>query len=100
MKIGLDVGSDYAPRSAVWIIGVLLLFFMVATAFIGYALPFGQQSGWGISEMTSFLYVVPFVGNDLVQWCWGGFSVNNATNNRFFSLHYLLPFFIAGALLL
>nr|YP_025795.1 apocytochrome b [Tupiella akineta]AAQ18754.1 apocytochrome b [Tupiella akineta] len=94
---GLYYGSYYAPREAVWIIGVLILFLMVATAFIGYALPFGQQSLWGISVITSLFSVVPFVGNDLVQWLWGGFSVNNATLNRFFSLHYLLPFLIAGA---
>lgn len=94
---GLYYGSYYAPREAVWIIGVIILFLMVATAFIGYALPFGQQSLWGISVITSLFSVVPFVGNDLVQWLWGGFSVNNATLNRFFSLHYLLPFLIAGA---
>ena len=70
---------------------------MIATAFMGYALPFGQQSLWGISVITSLFSVVPFVGNDLVQWLWGGFSVNNATLNRFFSLHYLLPFLIAAA---
>nr|AOC61493.1 apocytochrome b [Rhexinema sarcinoideum] len=93
----LYYGSYYAPREAIWIIGVLLLFLMIATAFIGYALPFGQQSLWGISVITSLFSVVPFVGNDLVQWLWGGFSVNNATLNRFFSLHYLLPFLIAGA---
>ena len=94
---GLYYGSYYAPREAIWLIGVVILFLMIATAFIGYALPFGQQSLWGISVITSLFSVVPFVGNDLVQWLWGGFSVNNATLNRFFSLHYLLPFLIAGA---
>lgn len=94
---GLYYGSYYAPREAVWLMGVVILFLMVATAFIGYALPFGQQSLWGISVITSLFSVVPWVGNDLVQWLWGGFSVNNATLNRFFSLHYLLPFLIAGA---
>jgi ubiquinol-cytochrome c reductase cytochrome b subunit len=69
---GLYYGSYYAPREAVWIIGVIILFLMVATAFIGYALPFGQQSLWGISVITSLFSVVPFVGNDLVQWLWGG----------------------------
>ena len=62
-----------------------------------YSLPFGQQSLWGISVITSLFSVVPFVGTELVQWLWGGFSVNNATLNRFYSLHYLLPFLIAGA---
>ena len=94
---GLYYGSYYAPREAVWIMGVVILFLMIATAFMGYALPFGQQSLWGISVITSLFSVVPFVGNDLVQWLWGGFSVNNATLNRFFSLHYLLPFLIAAA---
>jgi len=69
---GLYYGSYYAPREAVWIIGVIILFLMIATAFIGYALPFGQQSLWGISVITSLFSVVPFVGNDLVQWLWGG----------------------------
>jgi quinol-cytochrome oxidoreductase complex cytochrome b subunit len=69
---GLYYGSYYAPREAVWIIGVIILFLMVATAFIGYALPFGQQSLWGISVITSLFSVVPFVGNELVQWLWGG----------------------------
>ena len=96
---GLYYGSYYAPREAVWIIGVVILFLMIATAFIGYALPFGQQSLWGISVITSLFSVVPFVGNELVQWLWGGFSVNNATLNRFFSLHYLLPFLIAGSVI-
>lgn len=94
---GLYYGSYYAPREGVWIMGVVILFLMIATAFMGYALPFGQQSLWGISVITSLFSVVPFVGNDLVQWLWGGFSVNNATLNRFFSLHYLLPFLIAAA---
>jgi ubiquinol-cytochrome c reductase cytochrome b subunit len=94
---GLYYGSYQAPREAVWCIGVIILFLMIATAFMGYSLPFGQQSFWGISVITSLFSVVPFVGTELVQWLWGGFSVNNATLNRFFSLHYLLPFLIAGA---
>lgn len=94
---GLYYGSYQAPREAVWCVGVIILFLMIATAFMGYSLPFGQQSLWGISVITSLFSVVPFVGTELVQWLWGGFSVNNATLNRFFSLHYLLPFLIAGA---
>lgn len=94
---GLYYGSYQAPREAVWMTGVIMLLLMVATAFMGYSLPFGQQSLWGISVITSLFSVVPFVGTELVQWLWGGFSVNNATLNRFFSLHYLLPFVIAGA---
>ena len=94
---GLYYGSYQAPREAVWILGVIMLFLMIATAFMGYSLPFGQQSLWGISVITSLFSVVPFVGTELVQWLWGGFSVNNATLNRFFALHYLLPFLIAAA---
>jgi ubiquinol-cytochrome c reductase cytochrome b subunit len=94
---GLYYGSYQAPREAVWCIGVVILLLMIATAFMGYSLPFGQQSLWGISVITSLFSVVPFVGTELVQWLWGGFSVNNATLNRFFSLHYLLPFLIAAA---
>ena len=97
MLRSLYYGSYQAPREAVWIVGVVILFLMIATAFMGYSLPFGQQSLWGISVITSLFSVVPFVGTELVQWLWGGFSVNNATLNRFFSLHYLLPFLIAGA---
>lgn len=97
MLRGLYYGSYYSPREAVWCVGVLILFLMIATAFMGYSLPFGQQSLWGISVITSLFSVVPFVGTQLVEWLWGGFSVNNATLNRFFSLHYLLPFLIAGA---
>lgn len=97
MLRGLYYGSYQAPREAVWCLGVVILFLMIATAFMGYSLPFGQQSFWGISVITSLFSVVPFVGTELVQWLWGGFSVNNATLNRFFSLHYLLPFLIAAA---
>lgn len=96
MLRSLYYGSYQAPREAVWVVGVAILFLMIATAFMGYSLPFGQQSLWGISVITSLFSVVPFVGTDLVQWLWGGFSVNNATLNRFFSLHYLLPFVIAA----
>nr|QIQ22918.1 cytochrome b [Ulva meridionalis] len=97
MLRSLYYGSYQAPREAVWCVGVVILLLMVATAFMGYSLPFGQQSLWGISVITSLFSVVPFVGTELVQWLCGGFSVNNATLNRFFSLHYLLPFLIAGA---
>ena len=71
---GLYYGSYQAPREAVWCIGVLILFLMIATAFMGYSLPFGQQSLWGISVITSLFSVVPFVGTELVQWLWGGFK--------------------------
>ena len=73
---GLYYGSYQAPREAVWILGVVILLLMIATAFMGYSLPFGQQSLWGISVITSLFSVVPIVGTELVQWLWGGFSVN------------------------
>jgi ubiquinol-cytochrome c reductase cytochrome b subunit len=97
MLRSLYYGSYQAPREGVWIMGVVILLLMVVTAFIGYSLPFGQQSLWGINVITSLFSVVPFVGGALVEWLWGGFSVNTATLNRFFSLHYFLPFVIAGA---
>jgi ubiquinol-cytochrome c reductase cytochrome b subunit len=97
MLRSLYYGSYQSPREAVWVIGVIILFLMVLTAFLGYSLPFGQQSLWGVNVITSLFSVVPVVGNDLVAWLWGGFSVNNATLNRFFALHYLVPFVIAGA---
>lgn len=74
MLRSLYYGSYQAPREAVWVIGIVILFLMIATAFMGYSLPFGQQSLWGISVITSLFSVVPFVGNELVMWLWGGFK--------------------------
>ena len=93
---GLYYGSYTSPRELVWVLGVVLLLLMILTAFIGYVLPWGQMSLWGATVITSLASVIPIVGNDVVVWLWGGFSVDNATLNRFFSLHYLLPFVIAG----
>jgi ubiquinol-cytochrome c reductase cytochrome b subunit len=97
MLRSLYYASYQSPRELVWIIGVVILFLMIATAFMGYSLPFGQQSFWGLQVITSLFSVVPLVGPDLVQWLWGGFSINNATLNRFFSIHYMLPFLILAA---
>jgi len=94
---GLYYGSYAAPREFVWIIGVAILLLMIITAFIGYVLPWGQMSFWGATVITSLASAIPVVGTDITHWLWGGFSVDNATLNRFFSLHYLLPFIIAGA---
>jgi quinol-cytochrome oxidoreductase complex cytochrome b subunit len=77
-----------------WIIGVLIFLTMMATAFVGYTLPWGQMSFWGATVITNLFSVVPLVGDYIVQWLWGGFSVDNPTLNRFFALHYLLPFII------
>ena len=94
---GLYYGSYASPRELVWILGVVILLLMIITAFIGYVLPWGQMSFWGATVITSLASAIPVVGDDITHWLWGGFSVDNATLNRFFSLHYLLPFLIAGA---
>ena len=93
---GLYYGSYKSPRTLVWVIGVIILILMMATAFLGYVLPYGQMSLWGATVITNLLSAVPVFGQDLVELIWGGFSVNNATLNRFFSLHYLLPFLLAA----
>ncbi len=93
---GLYYGSYTRPREIVWGVGVIILIVMMATAFIGYVLPWGQMSFWGATVITNLLSAIPYVGDDIVQWVWGGFSIANPTLNRFFSLHYLLPFVIAG----
>ncbi len=97
---GLYYGSYKAPREVLWIIGVAILIVMIATAFMGYSLVWGQMSFWAVTVITnlfsSFDSVVPGLGTTLVQWIWGGFSVDNATLNRLYSLHYLLPFVLVG----
>jgi ubiquinol-cytochrome c reductase cytochrome b subunit len=93
---GLYYGSYKMPRELLWMIGVLLLLLMMATAFMGYVLPWGQMSYWGATVITNLFSAIPVVGQSVVTWLWGGFSVDNATLNRFFSLHYLLPFIILG----
>ena len=93
---GLYYGSYKAPREILWIIGVLILFTMMATAFVGYVLPWGQMSFWGATVITNLFSAIPLVGESIVTWLWGGFSVGNPTLNRFFALHYLLPFVIFG----
>ena len=97
---GLYYGSYFQPRSNLWYSGVVLFFLMMATGFMGYVLPWGQMSFWGATVITNLFSAIPYVGNSIVQLLWGGFSVDNPTLNRFFSLHYLLPFLIAGLALL
>lgn len=94
---GLYYGSYSAPREIVWIIGAVIFVLMMATAFMGYVLPWGQMSFWGATVITNLFSAIPILGESIVHWLWGGFSVDNATLNRFFSFHYLLPFAIAGA---
>lgn len=93
---GLYHGSYTQPRVMLWNIGVVILILMMATAFLGYVLPWGQMSLWGATVITNLISAIPYIGQEIVEWLWGGFSVGNATLNRFFSLHYLLPFVLAG----
>ena len=83
----------------VWNVGVIIYLLMMGTAFIGYVLPWGQMSFWAATVITNLVSAIPYVGNDIVAWLWGGFSVSNATLNRFYSLHYLLPFVLVGLVL-
>jgi ubiquinol-cytochrome c reductase cytochrome b subunit len=96
---GLYYGSYKSPRVLLWSIGVIILILMIGTAFLGYVLPYGQMSLWGATVITNLLSAIPIFGPDLVELIWGGFSVSNATLNRFFSLHFLLPFLLAGLVL-
>ena len=97
---GMYYGSYKKPRELLWILGVLIFLLMMATAFMGYTLPWSQMGGWGATVITNLFSAIPFVGNSLVELLWGGFSVDNPTLNRFFSLHYLLPFVIVGIVFL
>jgi len=96
MAKNLYYGSYTHPREHLWCSGVIIYLLMMGTGFIGYVLPWGQMSFWGATVITNLASAIPFVGQAIVEWVWGGFSVDNATLNRFFSLHYLLPFAIAG----
>ncbi|BCJ90101.1 hypothetical protein IZ6_08360 [Terrihabitans soli] len=93
---GIYYGSYKDPREVLWILGVVIFLLMMATAFMGYVLPWGQMSLWGAIVITNLFSALPFVGEHITTWLWGGFAVDNPTLNRFFSLHYLLPFMIAG----
>jgi len=93
---GLYYGSYLQPRQLLWCSGVVILILMMATAFMGYVLPWGQMSFWGATVITSLFTAIPVAGKTIVDWLWGGFTVNNPTLNRFFSLHFFLPFIIAG----
>lgn len=97
---GIYHGSYKTPRFIVWAIGTIILIVMITTGFLGYVLPYGQMSLWGATVITNLMSAIPWLGQSIVEFIWGGFSVNNATLNRFFSLHYLLPFVIAVLALL
>ncbi len=93
---GLYFGSYKAPREFLWQLGVVIYLLMMATAFMGYVLPWGQMSFWGAKVITNLFSAIPFFGDAITTWLWGGYSVDNPTLNRFFSLHYLLPFVLAA----
>ena len=97
---GMYYGSYKAPREVLWMIGVLIYLVMMATAFMGYVLPWGQMSFWGAKVITNLFSAIPFVGETVTTWLWGGYAVDNPTLNRFFSLHYLLPFVLAALVVL
>jgi ubiquinol-cytochrome c reductase cytochrome b/c1 subunit len=97
---GMYYGSYKSPREVLWLLGFIIYFLAVATAFMGYVLPWGQMSFWGATVITSLFSAIPLVGDSITTWLWGGYAVDNATLNRFFSLHYLLPFMIAGVVVL
>ena len=100
MARGLYYGSYKAPRELLWILGAVIYLLMMATAFLGYTLPWGQMSFWGATVITNLFSALPLVGEPIVTWLWGGYAVDNPTLNRFYALHYLLPFVIAGVILL
>jgi ubiquinol-cytochrome c reductase cytochrome b/c1 subunit len=97
---GIYYGSFKEPREILWILGVIIYLLMMATGFMGYVLPWGQMSFWGATVITNLFSAIPYVGDSIVTLLWGGYSVGNPTLNRFFSLHYLLPFVIAGVVVL
>lgn len=97
---GLYYGSYKEPREVLWMLGVVIFLLMMATAFMGYVLPWGQMSYWGATVITNLFSAIPLVGEDIRTLLWGGFSIDNPTLNRFFSLHYLLPFAIFGVVVL
>ena len=100
MLRGMYYGSFKDPREVLWILGVILLLLMIMTGFMGYVLPWGQMSFWAATVITNLFSAIPIFGEAIVSWLWGGYSVGNPTLNRFYSLHYLLPFVIVGVVVL
>jgi quinol-cytochrome oxidoreductase complex cytochrome b subunit len=97
---GLYFGSYKRPRELLWFIGIIILLLMMATAFMGYVLPWGQMSFWGATVITNLFSAFPLVGESIVSWLWGGFAVDNPTLNRFFALHFLMPFILVGVVMM
>jgi ubiquinol-cytochrome c reductase cytochrome b subunit len=100
MGRGLYYGSYKSPRTLVWTLGTVIFLLMIITGFLGYVLPYGQMSLWGATVITNLMSAIPWIGQDIVEFLWGGFSVNNATLNRFFALHFVLPFVLAALVLM
>ena len=100
IHIGKALYYGSYQKKFIWFSGIIIFIIMMLTAFIGYVLPWGQMSFWAATVITNFLSAIPYIGNDIVQWIWGGFSVNNATLNRFYSLHYLFPFILVFLILI
>lgn len=100
IHVGRGIYYDSFIFIETWVVGVLILFIVMGTAFLGYVLPWGQMSFWGATVITNLLSAIPYIGLDLVQWVWGGFSVDNATLTRFFSLHFLLPFIVSALVII
>ena len=100
MARGLYYGSYKSPREVLWWLGIIIFLLMFATAFLGYTLPWGQMSFWGATVITNLFSAIPLVGDNIVTWLLGGFSIDNPTLNRFYSFHYLLPFIIVGVVFL
>ena len=97
---GLYYGSYKSPREVLWWLGIIIFFLMIIAAFLGYTLPWGQMSFWGATVITNLFSVIPLIGDNIVTWLWGGFSIDNPTLNRFYSLHFLIPFIIVGVVFL
>nr|AYR05200.1 cytochrome b [Coleoptera sp. ACP-2013] len=102
LYIHIGRGIYYSSYTLVytWIVGVIILFTVMATAFLGYVLPWGQMSFWGATVITNLVSAIPYLGTSIVQWLWGGFSINNATLTRFFALHFLLPFIVSALVMI
>nr|YP_006503907.1 cytochrome b [Porotermes adamsoni]AFM92407.1 cytochrome b [Porotermes adamsoni] len=100
MHIGRNIYYGSYNLMHTWTTGVMILFITMATAFMGYVLPWGQMSFWGATVITNLMSAVPYMGTELVQWIWGGFAVDNATLNRFFTFHFLMPFILVGAVMI
>nr|YP_009995374.1 cytochrome b [Ochthebius griotes]QNP09790.1 cytochrome b [Ochthebius griotes] len=100
MHIGRGMYYGSYNLTMTWIMGVIILFAVMATAFLGYVLPWGQMSFWGATVITNLLSAIPYLGTSIVQWLWGGFAVDNATLTRFFTLHFLLPFIISALVMI